>query len=408
MRSTVRAGMVATFLIAVLALSRCGGKSPQAPTLPPAITPSSLPNGTLATPYNEELQASGGVGPFTWTVNAGALPHNLQLLPTTSNKAMISGTPDTAAQAVAFTIQATDSTNHSAAQSYTVSILAEPDTLSFTPSGLSFNAQLVGNTSATQAATLTNTGSSPVGITSIAATGTNGTNNSDFGQQNTCGTSVAPAANCTISVTFTPSQFGPRTGVLTVNDSTVGSPHSLSLSGIGLTSGTNATWSAPSIYFGSQSVGTTGSPWLITLSDFGTTTLNIGNISSTANFSDTNTCSVNLVSGASCQIDVTFTPGTTGALTGTLSVTDNAPGSPQTVSLSGTGALGHGSGYCAVNLGDNTLTGYCFHGAPPPTFCALTSEDTSCAVGSQAISPSGVGCGPRGAPQRVDLGRLCP
>jgi hypothetical protein len=44
-----------------------------------------------------------------------------------------------------------------------------------------------------------------------------------------------------------------------------------------------------------------------------------------------------LAAGSSCRIPVTFTPSTTGSITGTLTIDDNAPGSPQTVSLSGTG-----------------------------------------------------------------------
>jgi len=44
-----------------------------------------------------------------------------------------------------------------------------------------------------------------------------------------------------------------------------------------------------------------------------------------------------LAPGASCEIKVSFTPTQTGTRTGSLNFTDNAPGSPQSVSLSGTG-----------------------------------------------------------------------
>src|SRR5208337_1747268 len=58
---------------------------------------------------------------------------------------------------------------------------------------------------------------------------------------------------------------------------------------------------------------------------------------STSSFSETNNCSTVLAAGASCQVTINFTPTTAGALGATLQVVDNAPGSPQSVSLSGAG-----------------------------------------------------------------------
>jgi uncharacterized repeat protein (TIGR03803 family) len=49
------------------------------------------------------------------------------------------------------------------------------------------------------------------------------------------------------------------------------------------------------------------------------------------------TCGATLAAGKTCKVSLTFTPTVEGTSTGTLSVIDNAPGSPQTVSLSGTG-----------------------------------------------------------------------
>jgi hypothetical protein len=326
-KTIVRSPIVLLCVMSVAALSGCGGSQRTVP--PPTITPASLPNGTLGLPYKQAIQVSGGVPPFNWTV-VGVLPHNLQLTPSAGNTVTISGTPDAAAQAVTFSIKVTDSANQSANQSYTVSILAEPNTLSFTPAtGLSFGPQLVGTASTTQAATLTNSGSSPTVINNVATGG-------DFRQSNTCGSSLAAGAKCDITVAFTPTQTGPRSASITVTDDTVGSPHLLSLSGIGLTSGTNATLSPTSLNFTSHSVGTASAPLSVTLSNYGTATLNIESIAATADFGETNSCDASLASGGSCPINVTFTPNAIGSVTGTLSVTDNALGSPQTVSLSGT------------------------------------------------------------------------
>jgi len=66
------------FLYGLTLLSGCGGGS--LASFPPlTISTASLPNGTFDLTYSRMIQASGGVAPFTWTVSAGTLPHNLAL-----------------------------------------------------------------------------------------------------------------------------------------------------------------------------------------------------------------------------------------------------------------------------------------------------------------------------------------
>ena len=91
---------------------------------------------------------------------------------------------------------------------------------------LTFARQKVGTTSAAQTATLSNTGSAPLTISSIAASG-------NFAQTNNCGSSVAAGATCSISVRFTPTVVGARTGAITITDNAAGSPHKVALSGTG-------------------------------------------------------------------------------------------------------------------------------------------------------------------------------
>jgi len=98
--------------------------------------------------------------------------------------------------------------------------------VSLSSTSLTFASQLVGSTSAAQTVTLNNTGNAALSVTSIVASG-------DYAQTNTCGTSVAAGANCTISVTFTPTATGTRTGAITITDNTSGSPHIVSLTGTG-------------------------------------------------------------------------------------------------------------------------------------------------------------------------------
>lgn len=97
------------------------------------------------------------------------------------------------------------------------------------PTSLSFPSQTVNTTSSPQTVTLSNGTSSAVSIASIGATG-------DFAvAPNSCGTSLAAGANCSIGVTFTPTASGTRTGTLTITDS-AGS-QTVSLTGAGATSG---------------------------------------------------------------------------------------------------------------------------------------------------------------------------
>lgn len=92
------------------------------------------------------------------------------------------------------------------------------------------------------------------------------------------------------------------------------------------------------ISFGAQAENTTSAAKSATLKNTGTTSMTISGITVTGNFAKAGgTCTSTLAKGASCTILVTFTPLSLGALTGTLTVTDNAANSPQTSKLSGTG-----------------------------------------------------------------------
>src|SRR4051812_34723256 len=163
MKSVIRTTAVGFSAILMVALSQCGG-GPEQARQPLAITTASLPNGTAWVVYSQTIRTTGGVGPFTWSVKSGALPHNLALSSSTSSVETVSGTPDSAVQTLAFTIQVTDSAGHTATQSYKVSILLEPDTLVASPASLSFGMQLNGTASVGQTLTLTNNGSDPLAI----------------------------------------------------------------------------------------------------------------------------------------------------------------------------------------------------------------------------------------------------
>jgi hypothetical protein len=213
--------------------------------------------------------------------------------------------------------------------------------VSLSPTSLAFGNQSVGTTSTAQTVTLSNTGNAALSITSLALTGTNA---SDFAQTNTCGSSVAASANCTISVTLTPSASGTRTASVSISDNATGSPQTVSFSGRGTAAtGTAAvvSLSPTSLAFGNQSVDVTSTAQSVTLSNTGNASLSITSLaltgSNASDFAQTNTCGSSLAAGANCTIVVMFTPSLTGTRTASVSIADNASGSPQTVPLSGAG-----------------------------------------------------------------------
>lgn len=102
-----------------------------------------------------------------------------------------------------------------------------------------------------------------------------------------------------------------------------------------------ATITPAALTWGSVVVGATTAAKTVTLKNTGTVPLNISNVATSGDFAlatSTKPCSGALAVGKSCLIKVTFTPTATGARTGSLTITDNASDSPQTVPLSGTGA----------------------------------------------------------------------
>jgi hypothetical protein len=178
--------------------------------------------------------------------------------------------------------------------------------------------------------TLTNTGSAVLTITSIVSSG-------DFSQINTCGSTLAAGASCTITVKFKPTTLNTRTGSVTVTDNATNSPQVVSLTG----TGTYISLSPTILNFGSVTVGTSSSPQTITLTNTDSVAIGINGVSITgvakADYSQTNTCGTSVAKGASCTISVTFKPTTTGQRSAKVSIADVGGGSPQTVQLSGTG-----------------------------------------------------------------------
>ena len=144
------------------------------------------------------------------------------------------------------------------------------------------------------------------------------------------------------------------------------------------------TLSPTALKFANQVVNTTSNAKTVTLANTGTAALNITGIATSGDFAIlSKTCGSTLAAGAKCKVKVTFTPTVPAKLTGTLTFTDNAPNSPQTVALSGTGVLPATlkpatAKYAAQTVGTTS---------PPKTF-TLTNNQTV-TLSSTAISTTG-------------------
>jgi hypothetical protein len=103
------------------------------------------------------------------------------------------------------------------------------------------------------------------------------------------------------------------------------------------------TQSATKLAFTVQMIGHTGPRKKITLTNSGSHTLTINQISlagpNAGDFAQTNTCGSALAAGASCTISVTFTPLDKNQRVAMLEISDSDPASPQAVSLSGIGTV---------------------------------------------------------------------
>jgi hypothetical protein len=89
--------------------------------------------------------------------------------------------------------------------------------------------------------------------------------------------------------------------------------------------------------FKTQKVGTTSQPQVVTLTNTGTATLNIGSMRVTGQFGMKTSCRAKVQAGGSCKISATFSPQSKGTHSGTVTLQDSASSKPQVIALSGVG-----------------------------------------------------------------------
>ena len=207
-----------------------------------------------------------------------------------------------------------------------------PATDALAPLTLSFAAQLLNTATTTQQVTLTNAGDAA--LTLISGQVASG----DFTVVNGCGNSLNGHASCSLLVAFVPKSVGPGAGVLTVTDEY--RSQTVALSGIGVAPAGVSLSPVSAMTFAATGVGLTAAAQTVTLTNNGGIPLLIQSMAVTGDFAPvagSNTCGGSLAAGGACTVEIAFTPTAPGSRTGSVTLTDSAGSSPQSVQLTGTG-----------------------------------------------------------------------
>jgi hypothetical protein len=235
-----------------------------------------------------------------------------------------------------------------------VAKLALVPTLTVAPSPFNFGTQPVGVATNPQQFTVTNNTANAATFSSIVTTGVSPAANTDFAiSSDACSPNVAAGLTCKVSVIFTPSVAAAESATLVITATvTNGGQNSaivlkVNLSGTGLAVAPGVGFNPTSLAFGNQVLNTTSAAKSVTLTNTGNAALTINSIAASGDFAATSTgatacpispATLSATAGSNtCVISVTFTPTAVGARVGTVTVTDNAGGSPHTVGLTGTG-----------------------------------------------------------------------
>jgi len=229
--------------------------------------------------------------------------------------------------------------------------------IAVSPPSIAFGDQRINTTSDVETITISNTGTDdlvflPGGLSAITLIDNHA---NQFVRTTTCGASLTPNANCTVSVTFRPTSTGNKSARISIAHNAPGSPTRVSLGGTGTTPAISV--SPTTVSFDNQLINTTSATRSVTITNTGTANLTVSGVSLTGTdngqFAQTNTCSAAIAPNATCTVSVTFTPTSTGGKIATLSIAHDATGSPHTVALSGVGtAPGIGVSVPSITFGD--------------------------------------------------------
>ena len=229
----------------------------------------------------------------------------------------------------------------STSEAFAAEVTLQP-VLTITPLSLTFNSP-IHVMSANQAIMISNNLGSALTFATPTVTITSGTGTAaDFTVTNTsCGNSIPSGGNCTINVSYTPSGTATETANLSLSGAG-SAPQIVSLTGNTLAPFTVA---PTSLSFTSSAVGTPTAAQAVTLTNNGTTAVAFTSAAVTltsamgaaADFAlmPATTCGASIPAGMGCTVSITYTPSVATTETATLTLTNGAATSPQTVSLTG-------------------------------------------------------------------------
>lgn len=334
------------------------GSAPTATLTPTSLTFASTAVGNTTAAQTVTLRNTSASLTLTINTNGitftGTNPGSFAQTATTCGTTLAAGTSCTISVAFKPTVGGPLSANLSVADNATGSPqlvtltgtgVASAATATLTPASLTFAATTEGNTTAAQTVTLTNTSSSLALTINAGGITLSGAAPGSFIQKGTtCGTTLAAGASCSISIAFSPAENGPLSANLTVADSATGAPQVVTLSGSGLAAASTFTVTPASLTFTSPAPGIASAAQSVTLKNTSAgapLTFAAGGVvlggSAPGGFAlSSTTCPKVLAAGASCTISLVFKPPVAGAYSAWLSLTDNAAGAPQKVTLSGT------------------------------------------------------------------------
>jgi hypothetical protein len=210
--------------------------------------------------------------------------------------------------------------------------------VTLSPTSVTFATTAIGLTSGTTKVTLTNNTGVSITLSNPAVTVT-GPFASASSTTCTNNLVLVKLATCFVNVDFKPTVVGFASGTLSIADTDVTSPQTAALQGIG----TGIKFSTTSINFGTVTRGQTVSS-TVTVYNVGTTTLTLYGAeiqgTNSADFGNTSgnpPCNGSLLAGANCTFSLTFDPSIVGSESATYKLFDNSPGSPQAITVKGTG-----------------------------------------------------------------------
>ncbi len=257
--------------------------------------------------------------------------------------------------------------------------------VSLSANSLSFASVQVGSSSSSQTLTITSTGAQALSVSSIQVAGADA---AEFVAVDACHapTVLQPGNFCSVSVTFSPASPGSAQASLIITDNAPGSPHSVSLTGTAVAALPPApaiTLSPNPVIFPTIPQGTASAPVTITITNSGNATLHISGVAvggnNPADFTNPpNNCVAALAPSASCAVSVTFAPLAAGQRSETITLSDDAPNSPQVIAVSGNATPAASisaapSGNTSASVSPGATATFSLQLTPDPSFIGTVS-----------------------------------